>query len=208
MLIPLKLLHGGPSDKFGRSTAQRFEFGNPVMTCGECTIFQNNFCYRQSHQKVDDSESETSSEDDESENDIDAAVKDIETIEENISTLATSFLAGVEHDSEVIIESAHHHVHQSRSMRGLVQLKTQLAIQLLLDQKHHPERDCMVVCDFAQNLPLPHYGSKQPGEIYFLSALTIHLFASSIFPSRLTNSHATFTKNQQPGKEAIMLHHC
>jgi hypothetical protein len=64
-------------------------------------IFRNAFRYQKSHQKVDDSESENSSEDDESDNEdnIDAAVKDIETIEENISTLATSFLAGVEHDT-------------------------------------------------------------------------------------------------------------
>jgi hypothetical protein len=70
-------------------------------TCGECTIFRNAFRYRKSHQKVDDSESETLSDNDESdnENDIDAAINNIETIEGNISTLAMSFLAWVEHDT-------------------------------------------------------------------------------------------------------------
>jgi hypothetical protein len=137
--------------KIWKEHCPKIRIWNCNDTCGECTIFRNDFSYRHSHQKVDDSESKTSSDNDESDNedDIDAAMKDIETIEENISTLATSFLAGVEHDIEVIIESEHHHVHQSRSMRVLVQLKTQLAIQSLLHQKRHPERDRMVVCDFV-----------------------------------------------------------
>jgi hypothetical protein len=34
----------------------------------------------------------------------------------------------------------------------------------------------MLVCDYAQNMPLPHYGDEHPGEIYYFSALTINLF--------------------------------
>jgi hypothetical protein len=181
-------------------------------TCGECTIFRNAFRYRQLHQKVDDSESENSSDDDKSNNedDTDEAVKDIETIEENIITLTTSFLAGVEHDTEFIIESAHHHVHQSRSMRGLFQLKAQLTIQSLLDLKRHPELDRMVVCDFAQNLTLPHYGGEQPGEIYYLLAYTINLFGIvdlSVTPNKLTcyvYKESTARKGSNNGASLLM----
>jgi hypothetical protein len=84
------------------------------------------------------SESSSDDEDTNKEYDIEARTKNIETIEGNIGSLATSFLAVEEHDTEFIIETAHHHVHQSRSMRGLVQLKTQLTIQSLLHQKRHP----------------------------------------------------------------------
>jgi hypothetical protein len=74
-------------------------------------------------------------------------------------------------------------------MRELVQLKTQRSIQSLLDQKRHPELDRVVVFDFAQNIPLPHYGGKQPGEMYYLSALTIHMFGIvdlSMTPNKFT----------------------
>jgi hypothetical protein len=145
ILKPLKSLHGEHSDKFGRNIAPRFKFGNPAMTLVVNVIsfkirFTTDRCIRKL--KVDDSESESESssddEDSNKEDDIDATIKDIKRIEENISTLATSFFSGVEHDTEVTIESAHHHVHQSRSMRGLVQLQTQLAIQSLLYQKRCP----------------------------------------------------------------------
>jgi hypothetical protein len=45
-----------------------------------------------------------------------------------------------------------------------------------LGGKHHLERHRAIICDFEQNLPLPHRGAEQPGEIYYLSAPTINLF--------------------------------
>jgi hypothetical protein len=48
-------------------------------------------------------------------------------------------------------------------MRGRVQLKTQLAIQSLFDQNHHPKQDRAIVCDLAQNITLPRYGDEQSG---------------------------------------------
>jgi hypothetical protein len=47
MLKPQKLLHGGPADKFGRSFAQIFEFGNTAMKLVENVLsfemhFDNN----------------------------------------------------------------------------------------------------------------------------------------------------------------------
>jgi hypothetical protein len=115
-----------------------------------------------------------------------------------------------QHTNMYINPAAHHHVHQSRSMRGLVQLKTQLAIQSLLDLKRHPERDHMVVCDFAQNLPLPHYGGEQPGEMYYLSALKIHLFGIvdlSVMPNKLTcyvNKESTARKGSNNVASLLM----
>jgi hypothetical protein len=51
-------------------------------------------------------------------------------------------LAGVEHETEVIIESASHDEHQANCMREFVQHKTQhnteLAVQSLLDEKCNP----------------------------------------------------------------------
>jgi hypothetical protein len=38
------------------------------------------------------------------------------------------------------------------------------------------DREYVIICDYAQNLPLQHYGGDQPGEIYYFSALTVNLF--------------------------------
>jgi hypothetical protein len=43
--------------------------------------------------------------------------------------------------------------------------------------------------DFDQNLPLQYYGGEKPGEIYYLSALTINFFGIidlSVAPNKLT----------------------
>ena len=34
----------------------------------------------------------------------------------------------------------------------------------------------VIVCDYMQNTDLPHYGSEQPNDVYYLSPLTINLF--------------------------------
>jgi hypothetical protein len=34
----------------------------------------------------------------------------------------------------------------------------------------------VIVCYYAQNMPLPHYGGKKPGYIYYFSPLTINIF--------------------------------
>ena len=34
----------------------------------------------------------------------------------------------------------------------------------------------MFVCDYAQNLDMPHFGGEQPGNTYYYSPLTINVF--------------------------------
>ena len=39
-----------------------------------------------------------------------------------------------------------------------------------------PCRHDMFVCDYAQNLDMPHFGGEQPGDTYYYSPLTINVF--------------------------------
>jgi hypothetical protein len=70
----------------------------------------------------------------------------------------------------------------------MVQYRTREAIESLIAPKRHDTRDCVLVCDYAQNINYPHYGGEQPGKIYYLSALTINLFDIvdlSVTPNKL-----------------------
>jgi hypothetical protein len=78
-----------------------------------------------------------------------------------------------------------------------------MAIESVIDEKCHINRDRLIVSDFAQNVPLTRFGAEQPVEIYYLSSLTINLFGMidlSIAPNKLTWS----TMIQPPGKAATM----
>jgi hypothetical protein len=73
-------------------------------------------------------------------------------------------------------------------MRGYVHQKTAAGIECRTSEVSHQDREYVIVCDYAQNLPLPHYGGEQPGEIYYFSALTINLFGIvdlSLSPNKL-----------------------
>jgi hypothetical protein len=48
-------------------------------------------------------------------------------------------------------------------MRGYVQAATERAKQCRDKKVLHEDRDYLLVCDYAQNMPLPHYGGEQPG---------------------------------------------
>ena len=39
-----------------------------------------------------------------------------------------------------------------------------------------PDRRDMFVCDYAQNLDLPHFGGEQTGDDYYFSPLNINVF--------------------------------
>jgi hypothetical protein len=44
------------------------------------------------------------------------------------------------------------------------------------------------VCEYAKNMPLPHYGGNQPVEIYYFSSLKINLLGIvdlSLSPNKL-----------------------
>jgi hypothetical protein len=65
---------------------------------------------------------------------------------------------------------------QANVMRAYVQGVTSAACKCRNDEVPHAQRKYTVVCDYAQNLNMPHYGDEQPGEIYYFSALIINLF--------------------------------
>jgi hypothetical protein len=70
----------------------------------------------------------------------------------------------------------------------MVQRRATEAIERVIALKRHNARDRVIVCDYAQNINFPHYGGEHPGEIYYLSALTINLFGIvdlSVTPNKL-----------------------
>jgi hypothetical protein len=73
----------------------------------------------------------------------------------------------------------------------------------------HKDRDYVLVCDYAQNMPLPHYGGEQPGEIFYFSALTINLFGIvdlSRTPNKLNcYAYREFTEKKGSNNVASLL---
>jgi hypothetical protein len=55
---------------------------------------------------------------------------------------------------------------------------------------------CMV-CDYAQNLGLPHFGAKQPADIYYFSELTVNIFGIAVVMQKVTKMRAHgYTEDQ------------
>jgi hypothetical protein len=105
-----------------------------------------------------------------------------------VGDLANSFLSGDCLDQERILEAAGYQVKQAKEMRGYVQQQNAAGIECRTSEVPHQDRTYVIVCDYAQNLPLPHYGGERPGEIYYFSALTIKLFGIvdlSLSPNKL-----------------------
>jgi hypothetical protein len=94
--------------------------------------------------------------------DEDSAFKDDEIVDE----LSSSFLNGDCLEQERILKAAGNHFHQAKGMRKYVQERTAIATQYRNEEVSHHERECVIMWDYAQNLPLPHYGGEQPAEIY------------------------------------------
>jgi hypothetical protein len=161
-------------------------------TCGECTIIRNDFRYRERRQQTSENSDESDDSDDdkledERGNDNEQHAEFKEGVDE-VSNLAKSLLTSDCIHQEAVLEAAGFHVTQSRAMRGMIQYRTQEAIDSLISLKRHGTRDRVLVCDYAQNFNYPHYGGEQPGEIYYLSALTINLFGIvdlSVAPNKL-----------------------
>jgi hypothetical protein len=115
----------------------------------------------------------------------DATFKDDEIVDE----LAKSFLTGDCLEQEWILEAAGNHVDQAKGMRHYVQEWTEIATQCFNKEVPHHDSEYVIVCNYAQNLPLPHYRGDQPGEIYYLSAVTINPFGIVdliLAPNKLT----------------------
>jgi rubrerythrin len=90
--------------------------------------------------------------------------------------VAKSCLSGDCAQEEAIIEAAAFHVEQAKVMRKLAQKRAQEAKDDIENGALHQEKWYCLVCDYAQNVGIPHFGKYQPGDTYYYSPLTINLF--------------------------------
>jgi hypothetical protein len=81
--------------------------------------------------------------------------------------MAKSFLGDDCIEQEKILEAAGNHVRQAKGMRHFVQHANESADHCHCDEVPHADREYVIVCDYVHNMPLPHYGGEQPGEMYY-----------------------------------------
>jgi hypothetical protein len=119
--------------------------------CGDCFIFMNAYKHKKATpQKNEDAL--TSDEEDE-----DDVVDDVD-------------------EREAGIAKAYKHVENAQKQRDLFNLKVEEArSDATLLVPHRLRRYCLVA-DYCQNMALPHFGGKQPGETYYFSPLGIYCF--------------------------------
>ena len=93
-------------------------------------------------------------------------------LEQSNNELAPPFIRA----EEATVSKYMVHVTQFANMRNHV--KTLIATAKQHHKTDTPWQQCLYVqiADFAQNLDLPHFGSEQPGDIYYFSPLGIYLF--------------------------------
>jgi hypothetical protein len=101
-------------------------------------------------------------------------------------------------EQERILEANGFHISQAKGMRDYVQAETERAKQCRDTEVPHKELDYVLLCNYVQNMPLPHYGGEQPGEIYYFSALTINLFGI-VELSRTPNNLNCYTYREFTG---------
>ena len=66
------------------------------------------------------------------------------------------------------------HVRMAEAQRSLFNKQKKRAVETRFCEKS--ERVVTLVCDYAQNLTLPNFGSEQPGETYYYSPLNVYCF--------------------------------
>jgi hypothetical protein len=93
---------------------------------------------------------------------------------------------------EAIIEAAVFHVEQANVMRELAQKRAQEAKDDIENGVLHPEKRYCLLCDYAQNLGIPHFGKEQPGDTYYNSPLSKNLFGI-VYLSRSPNNLECYT---------------
>jgi hypothetical protein len=110
---------------------------------------------------------------------------------------------------ETILEAAGYHVMQAKVMRAYVQGAIAAACKCRDDEVPHAQREYTIVCDYAQNLNMPHYGGEQPGDIYYFSAVTMNLFGIvdlSLHPNKLNcYAYRAFTGNKGSNNVASLI---
>jgi hypothetical protein len=142
-------------------------------TCGECTVFRNAFRYREMRKNAEQISMDEVEEDDDDLPDLSDRVELDDTAaplfkdDDVVGEMAKSFLGSDCIEQETILEAAGNHVRQAKGMRHFVQHATESAVRCRNEEVPHADREYVIVCDYAQNMPLPHYGGEQPGEIYY-----------------------------------------
>jgi hypothetical protein len=75
----------------------------------------------------------------------------------------------------------------------------------------HPKKGYCMVCDYAHNLGIPHFGKEQPGDTYYYFPLTINLFGLvdlSRSPNKLDcYAYREFTGKKGSNNVASLLTH-
>lgn len=79
-------------------------------------------------------------------------------------------------ERERIIVEASIHVRMASKQREVVNEKIDKARRDSERDVHHRDRTYTFICDYAQNMELPWFGENQPGETYYLSALSVFNF--------------------------------
>ena len=125
--------------------------------CGECYKHANRFKIL-AGRRVDDGE------DSDEEND-EANVSNPRSEAEELQRML---------DSESEVKKAAKHVHMAEAQRTLFNRQKLEAIRTRFNEKS--ERVLTFVCDYAQNMTLPNFGSEQPGETYYYSPLNVYCF--------------------------------
>ena len=77
---------------------------------------------------------------------------------------------------EQLVSKYHHHVKQFTEMREFIRECSKKAKQHHDDNVTWQERTILEFADYAQNMDMPHFGSEQPGDIYYYSPLGIYVF--------------------------------
>jgi hypothetical protein len=186
-------------------------------TCGKCTVFRNAFSYHKMRKKTDQRSMDELEEDDDDLPELSdlVAVEDTTSAaplfkdDDVVGEMAKSFLGDDCIEQEKILEATVNHVLQANGMRHFVQHATESKVHCRCEEVPHKDREYVIVCDYVQNMPLPHYGGEQPWDIYYFSPLTINLFGIvdlSITPNKLNcYAYREFTAKKGSNNVASLL---
>ena len=83
---------------------------------------------------------------------------------------------GLNFKNEQLSKEMYEHCLMWKTQRDHVRTQKEKAKSDFLEKVLWPCRHDMFVCDYAQNLDMPHFGCEQPGDTYYFSPLTINVF--------------------------------
>ena len=81
------------------------------------------------------------------------------------------------------------HVREYTAQRDLLKNRSVDAKDDLANDVRWGERRDVFVADYSQNMGLPHHGNEQPGETYYYSPLSIHVFGVCNYATELLNAY-------------------